>query len=110
MPRDSPANTPYANKVTSLIKSVFKRLPPDIAYTSLFKKYTEYILNQRSAIYHATGLLPILAALVVIQVERDLHHASELTKMRNQHAQELNNIREEMDQLRRDFNHLTFHD
>lgn len=110
MPRDSPANTPYAHKVIGSIKSVFKQLPPEIAYISLFKKYCEYVLNRRSAIYQATGLLPILAALVVIVAERDLHHASELTKMRNQYDCEINNIREEMDQLRRDFNHLTSHD
>jgi hypothetical protein len=110
MPRDSPANTPYAFKIIDSLKSVFKKLPDTIAYKSIFKKYCEYILNQRSAIYHATKLLPILAALIVIVVERDLHHASELTKMRNQHAQELNKIREEMDQLRRDFQRLTFHD
>ena len=106
----SPANTEYAHKIIGSLKSLFKGLPPEIAYRSLFKKYSEYILNQRSAIYHATKLLPILAALIVIVVERDLHHASELTKMRNQHAQELNKIREEMDQLRRDFQRLTSHD
>jgi len=110
MPRDSPSNTEYAHKIIGSLKLLFKGLPPTPSYISIFKKYCEYISNQRSAIYHATGLLPILAALVVIQVERDLHHASELTKMRNQHAQELNNIREEMDQLRRDLDYLTSHD
>ena len=106
----SPANTEYAHKIIGSLKSVFKGLPPTIAYISLFKKYGEYILNQRSAIYKATKLLPILAALVVIQAERDLDHASQLTEIRNQHAQELTKLREEMDQLRRDFNHLTSHD
>src|SRR5687768_10292108 len=102
MPRDSPSNTQYAHKVIRSVKSVFKWLPPEIAYVNLFKKYVEYILNQRSAIYHATEHLPIIAALIVIQVERDLHYASELTKMRNQHNFELYNMREEMDQLRRE--------
>ena len=107
----SPANTEYAHKIIGSLEDFFENLPPTIAYKRIFKKYKEHILNQRSAVYHATGLLPILAALVVIQVERDLHHASELTKIRNQHAQELNNIREEMDQLRREFMiSLTSHD
>ena len=110
MPRDSPANTDYAYKIRSSLKSVFKMLPDTIAYKSLFKKYEEYILNQRSAIYHATELLPILAALVVIQVERDLDHAYKMTEMRNQHTCELNKLRQEMDQLRRDINSLTSHD
>src|SRR5687767_623663 len=106
----SPANTEYADKTLSSLWSVFEMLPDTIAYTSLFNKYEEYILNQRSAVYHATELLPILAALVVIQVERDLHHASQLTEIRNQHAQELKKVREEMDQLRVDIHSLTSHD
>src|SRR5687767_4833364 len=110
MPRDSPSNTEYAHKIIGSLKSLFKGLPPTISYISIFKKYAEYILNQRSAIYHATEYLPILAALIVIQVERDLDHAHEMTEMRNQHAQEINKLREEMDQLRGDIKYLTSHD
>lgn len=110
MPRDSPSNTEYAHKIIGPLKNLFKGLPPTIAYISLYKKYAEYILKHRSAIYHATEYLPILAALIVIQVERDLHHAHELTEMRKEHAQELHQIREEMDQLRRDIERLTSHD
>src|SRR6266496_2948208 len=110
MPRDSPSNTEYAHKIIRSLKSVFKGLPPTPSYISIFKRYAEYILNQRSAIYHATGYLPILAALVVIQVERDLHHAHELTEMRNQHNFEITILREEMDQLRREIKSLTSHD
>jgi hypothetical protein len=110
MPRDSPSNTEYAYKIRSSIKSVFKMLPDTIAYKSLFKKYEEYILNQRAAIYHATELLPILAALIVILVERDLDHARKLTEMHNQHIRELNKFREEMDQLRVELERLTSHD
>ena len=110
MPRDSPSNTEYIYKTLGSLKSVFEMLPDAVAYKSLFKKYAEYILNQRSAIYHATELLPILAALVVIQVERDLDNAHEMTEMRNQHAQEINHIREEMDQIRRELKRLTSHD
>ena len=106
----SPANTEYAHKIISSLKSVFKGLPSSIAYKSLFKKYSEYILNQRAAIYHAPKLLPILAALIVIQVERDLDHAHKMTEMRNQHVQEINNLRDEMDQLRREIKCLTSHD
>ncbi|SRR6266496_2453262 len=110
MPRDSPSNTEYAHKIIHSLKLLFQGLPPTIAYIRLFKKYSEYILNQRSAIYQATQLLPILAALVVIQVERDLDHAHELTKMRNQYNSELTKLREEMDQLRRDIKRLTSHE
>jgi|ERR671923_1793557 hypothetical protein len=106
----SPANTEYAHKINDSLKSFFKGLPPTIAYKRIFEKYREYILNRRSAIYQATGYLPILATILVILVERDLHHASELTKMRNQHRVELKKLRKEMDQLRRDCKRLTSHD
>lgn len=99
MPRDSPSNTEYAHKIIGSLKTLFQGLPPTIAYISIFKKYSEYILNQRSAIYQATQFLPILAALIVIQVERDLDHAHEMTE-----------IRKEMDQLRREIKSLTSHD
>ena len=110
MPRDSPSNTEYAYKVRGSLKSVFKMLPDTIAYKSLLKKYEEYILNKRAAIYHAPKLLPILAALIVIQVERDLDHAHKMTEMRNQHIQEINKLREEMEQLRREIKCLPSHD
>jgi hypothetical protein len=106
----SPPATEYAHKIIGSLKSFFEGLPPAIAYTRIFEKYREYILNRRSAIYEATEYLPILATVLVILVERDLHHASELTKMRNQHRVELKKIRKEMDQLRRDIKHLTSHD
>src|SRR5687768_5422449 len=102
MPDHSPANTEYAHKVKGTLKSVFKGLPPTISYTSLFKKYSEYILNRRAAIYQATQLLPIIAALIVIIVERDLDHEHKITEIRNQHIQENNKLREEMEQLRRE--------
>ena len=107
MPRDSPSNTEYAHKIIASLKSLFKLLPLTPSYTTIFKKYTEYILNQRSAIYHATELLPILAALIVVQVERDLDHANQLTEMRNQYNSELTKLREEMDQLKGEINRLT---
>lgn len=110
MPRDSPSNTEYAHKIVASLKSVFKGLPPTISYISIFKKYSEYILNFRSAIYHATEHLPIIAALIVIQVQRDLHHAHEMTEMRNQFNSEITKLREEMDQLRQDRRSLTSHD
>jgi len=106
----SPANTEYAHKIIGSLEDFFENLPPTIAYKRIFKKYKEHILNQRSAIYQATWLLPIIAALIVIVVERDLDHAHDLTEIRNQHACELNKIRKEMDQLRRDFQRLTSHD
>lgn len=102
MPRDSPSNTEYAHKIIGSLKVLFKSLPPTPAYLSIFKRYCEYILNQRSAIYHATSLLPILAALIVIQVERDLDHAKQLHDIHNQFNFEIAKLRQEISELRRE--------
>jgi hypothetical protein len=110
MTRDSLSTTQYAHKIIHSLKPLFKGLPPSVSYISIFKKYSEYILKHRAAIHYATEYLPILAALIVIQVERDLDHAHEITEMRKQYAQELCKLREEMDQLRRDMKSLTSHD
>ena len=106
----SPANTELAHKVKGTIKSVFKGLPPTITYTSLFKKYSEYILNRRAAIYKATQLLPIIATLIVIMVERDLDHAKQLADIRNEYDCRIKNLNEEMEQLRREIKRLPSHD
>ena len=107
MPRDSPSNTEYAHKIIASVKGVFKSLPPTPAYISIFKRYCEYILNQRSAIYHATDLLPILAALIVIQAERDLDHAKQLNDIRNQCSCEIAKLRQEISELRREIKEPT---
>jgi 7-keto-8-aminopelargonate synthetase-like enzyme len=107
MPRDSPSNTEYAYKIIASLKTLFKSLPPSSAYISIFQKYCEYILNQRSAIYHATNILPILAALIVIQVERDLDHAKQLHEIRNQYSFEIARLRNEISELRREIKEPT---
>ena len=46
-------------------------------------KYAEYLLKHRVVIHNATDHLPILSALIVIQLERDerlAHEFSELYK------------------------------
>ena len=110
MPRDSPSNTEYAHKIVGSLKSLFKGLPPTISYISLFKKYSEYIMNRRAAIYQATQLLPILAALIVIMVERDLDHVKQLADVRNEYDGRIKKLNEEMEQLRREINCLPSHD
>ena len=107
MPRDSPSNTEYAHKIIASLNALFKLLPPTPAYISISKKYCEYIFNQRSAIYHATDLLPILAALIVIQVERDLDHAKQLNEIRNQYNFEIARLYQEIGELRREIEEPT---
>ena len=91
---NSPSTTPYAFKIIASIKPIFKMLFPQDRV--VFKKYGEYILKHRVAIHYATEQLPILVALVIIQVERDLDH-----------AHEINELYRQMDELRREIRKLT---
>src|SRR6266498_4510564 len=93
MGANSPSTTQYAHKIIDSLKPLFELLPTQ--YRSVLKKYSEYILKHRIAIHYATELLPILAALVIIQVERDINHALELSE-----------IRREVDELRREIKKL----
>ena len=90
---NSPSTTPYAYKVVASIKPIFKKLFPQ--YRAVFKKYAEYILKHRAALHYATEQLPILVAIVIIQVERDLHH-----------AHEINELYKQIEELRREVNKL----
>ena len=91
---NSPSTTPYAFKIIASIKPIFKILFPQ--YRGVFKKYSEYILKHRVSIHYATEQLPILVALVIIQVERDLDH-----------AHQINELYKQMDELRREVRKLT---
>lgn len=79
MSPNSPSTTPYAYRIIDSIKPIFRLFPPQ--YRVAFKKYSEYILKHRVAIHYATEQLPILVALVVIQVERDLDYAHEINEL-----------------------------
>ncbi len=94
MSPNSPSTTPYAYKVVDSIKPIFEKLPP--RYRQVFKKYSEYLLKNRVSLHYTTEQLPILVALVIIQVERDLDHAGEINELYNQIAE-----------LRRELNKLT---
>ena len=94
MGQDSPSNTQLAHKIVASLKDFLGWLPPQ--YKWIPKKYTQYILQHRSAIHRATQYLPILASLIVIQVERDIAHAEELTKV----YKEIDNLRREIEQLK----------
>lgn len=69
MGQDSPSNTQLANKIVASLEEFLGWLPPQ--YQWIPKKYTHYIRQHRSVIHRATQYLPILASLIVIQVERE---------------------------------------
>lgn len=89
MGANSPSTTPYAQKVIESIKPLFEMLPPE--YWQAFKRYSEYILKNRVSLHYATEELPILVALVIIQVERDFAN-----------AEQINELYRQLDELRRE--------
>lgn len=59
----------------------------------ILHKYSEYILKHRVAIHNATDHLPILAALLMIQLESD-----------ERHDREVNELHKQIEELRREIN------
>lgn len=82
MGANSPSTTPYAQKVIESIKPLFEMLPPE--YWQAFERYSEYILKNRVSLHYATEELPILVALVIIQVERDFANAEQINELYRQ--------------------------
>jgi uncharacterized protein Yka (UPF0111/DUF47 family) len=73
--------TGLAHKLIAELTSLANLLSPNMR--RIIKKFGDYILQYRSAISDATNLLPLEAALVVIQVEEHantLYEISELHK------------------------------
>jgi hypothetical protein len=62
----------------------------------IIKKFCEYILQQRVPIANATDLLPLEAALVLIQVEEHKQNNHEFTEIHNQ----LQELRREIKRLK----------
>lgn len=94
MGRNSLSATQLAHKIIASLKPLSEMLAPK--YQRLMNKYFEYILQHRVVIHDATDHLPILAALVVIQLERD-----------GRNAHELNELYAQIEELRREIGKLT---
>jgi hypothetical protein len=60
-------------------------------YRRILDKYSEYVLKHRVVIHNLTDHLPILAALIVIQMERD-----------DKYSHEFNELYRQIEELRRE--------
>jgi hypothetical protein len=89
MGRNSLSATQLAHKVIASLKPLSEMLPPHSR--RLMDRYFEYILKHRVVIHNLTDQLPILAALMLIQLERD-----------QDHAHEFNELYKQIDELRRE--------
>jgi hypothetical protein len=93
MGRNSLSATQLAHKIIASLKPVSDMLSPK--YQRIMNRYFEYILQHRVVIHNATDHLPILAALVVIQLERD-----------GRNAHEFNELYAQIEELRREIGKL----
>lgn len=90
MGRNSLSATQLAHKLIASLKPLSDMLPPN--YRRIMDKYAEYLLKHRVVIHNAADHLPILAALIVIQLERDERQAHEFNELYKQ----LEELRREM--------------
>jgi hypothetical protein len=91
MGRNSLSATQLAHKLIASLKPLSDMLPPK--YRRIMDKYAEYLLKHRVVIHNATDHLPILAALIVIQLERDERLAHEFNELYKQ----IEELRREID-------------
>ena len=96
MGQDTPSNTDLANKTVASLEDFLDWLLPQHKW--ILKKYTRYLRQHRSIIHRATHFLPIISSLIIIQVQRDIAHAEELTKV----YKELFKAQKAIDELRGD--------
>ena len=85
--------TALAHKLVAELMFLADMLSPN--QQRIIKKFCDIILQNRSAVSDSTNLLPLEAALVVIQVEEheDTNH-------------EINELHKRMDELRREIHEL----
>ena len=79
MGRNSLSATQLAHKIIASLNSLSEMLSPK--YRKIMKRFSEYILQHRVSIHNATDHLPMLAALLIIQLEeheRNNHEFNEL--------------------------------
>ena len=82
MGRNSLSATQLAHKLIASLKPIAEMLPP--SYRRMMDKYSEYVLKHRVVIHNVPDQLPILAALIIIQLERDEVHAHEFNELYRQ--------------------------
>ena len=94
MGRNSLSATQLAHKLIASLKPMAEMLPPN--YRRILDKYSEYVLKHRVVIHNLTDQLPILAALIVIQMERD-----------DKYSHEFNELYRQIEELRREIEQTT---
>ena len=86
--------TELAHKIIDELKPLADMLSPNDR--RIIKRFCEYILQNRVSISNATSLLPLEAALVVVQVEEHENNNYQFSDLRNQ----LLELKREIDELK----------
>ena len=76
------STTELAHKIIAELMPLADMLPP--ADRRVVKKFCEYILQQRVSISNATTLLPLEAALVIMQLEEHKNNNHEFSEIHNE--------------------------
>ena len=76
------STTELAHKIIVELMPLADMLSP--ADRRIIKKFCEYILQQRVSISNATSLLPLEAALVIMQLEEHKNNAHEFSEIHNE--------------------------
>ncbi len=94
MGRNLPSTTGLAQKIIEELKPLSEMLPP--SDRPLIEKFFDSILEQRVAIANATDLLPLEAALVILQLEERKRTNHEFNRLWEQ----LQRMQRELDELK----------
>jgi len=86
--------TELAHKIIAELMPLADMLSPNDR--RIIKRFCEYILQNRLSISNATTLLPLEAALVVVQVEEHENNNYQFSDLRNQ----LQELRRELEELK----------
>ena len=86
--------TELAHKIITELMPLADMLSPNDR--RIIKRFCEYILQNRVSISNATSLLPLEAALVVVQVEEHENNNYQFSDLRNQ----LQELKREIEELK----------
>ena len=86
--------TELAHKIIAELMPLADMLSP--SDRRIIKRFCEYILQNRVSISNATSLLPLEAALVIVQVEEHENNNYQFSDLRNQ----LQELKRELEELK----------
>lgn len=97
--------TQLAHKVIAEIRVLAGELSPN--QQRIIEEYCNEILQNRSAIAEAVNLLPLEAALIIIQVWEHENNNHEISELHKEFCRQMGELRGEIDELKKWLNEKT---